>query len=171
MTNIHAAVRMASEAEDQLDWDLNQASWICMANKWVSLAFPAIGIYLGGGIGLALGCAYTVWAHWYCSHHMNTVVPASINTATETAKVACKIERKLAVESALQSGMKMYLTEAWERDEGFNKLRNKMEELHKAREAQLEWEAKRDDSIEVLRQIVEASDDVLRDQFLVSMSE
>lgn len=170
---VHPAIRISVDAESELRRQLTNY-WILKAAWWTSPVVTIVATWFTwphcAPVGLLGGIAYCFFCNWMLNQHLTDWLPNAAAAAENAAPIARKAEREIAIASQLATGqLEELLSNAWGSEEDFNALRAKLEELHKHREAELAWEAKRETAFDMVRQIVESSDDVLKERMLRSM--
>ncbi len=164
------AIRVAVDAEQELQHQL-RCWWITQAAFWSS---PFIGLGTIAAVGLLLGLplamAYMVACHWIRTHQQDRMLPLALATVDATAETAKAVERKLAIETQLDSqGIQSLMEGAWKSKAGYSELMTRLEALYEERQQELAWEAEREDAFSVLKDIIGSSDEILKDRMLSSM--
>jgi len=164
------AIRVAVDAEKELRHQL-RCWWITQAAFWSS---PLLGLgaiaAVGLLIGLPLAMAYMAACSWIRTHQQDRLLPLALATVDATAKTAKAVERKLAIETQLDSqGIQSLMEDAWKSKAGYSELMTRLEALYDERQQELAWAAEREDAFSILKDIIGSSDDVLKDRMLSSM--
>lgn len=169
----HPAIRVSVEAEAELARQL-QNYWILKAVWWTSPIVMLVATYLlwdtALPVGLLGGLAYCLFCQWMLNQCQNVWLPSCSQEAEAAAPPARREERRIAMAQQLQTGgIQEMLSEAWVSEDKFLELKGKLAKLSAEREAELAWEAKREQAFDLVRQVVDHSDDVLRERMLHSM--